>query len=123
MGEEGSRPVMEDRRVHLAALVESLDHVCCRYRFAAFRPHLATAGHCLDLLPFPRSLWGRLFLGSGLSNYDAVVIQRRLLPGLLLKRLRRRATRLLFDLDDAVYLRDSYDPRGLCDPRRLRRFA
>jgi glycosyltransferase involved in cell wall biosynthesis len=116
-------PVTEDRVVHLAALVESPDHVCCRYRFAAFRPHLAAAGHCLDLIPFPRSLWGRLRIGAGLRKYDAVVIQRRLLPGLLLKRLRKRVTRLLFDLDDAVYLRDSYDPRGLCDPRRLRRFA
>jgi glycosyltransferase involved in cell wall biosynthesis len=109
--------------VHLAVLVERVDHVCCRYRFAAFRPHLETAGHRLDLVPFPQSLWGRLRLGSSLGHYDAVIIQRRLLPGWQLKRLRRNVPRLLFDLDDAIYLRDSHHPRGLHDPRRLRRFA
>lgn len=109
--------------MHLAVLVESADHVCCRYRFAAFRPHLEAAGHRLDLLPLPGSLWSHLRLGSNLQQYDAVIVQRRLLPGWQLRRLRRRVPRLLFDLDDAVYLRDSYSPRGLHDPRRLRRFS
>jgi glycosyltransferase involved in cell wall biosynthesis len=109
--------------VDVAVLVEAPDHVCCRYRFAAFRPHLEAAGHRLHLIPLPPSLWGRMRLGSRLAPFDAVVIQRRLLPGWLLKSIRKHARRLLFDLDDAVYLRDSYDPRGLHDPRRLRRFA
>jgi glycosyltransferase involved in cell wall biosynthesis len=37
--------------------------------------------------------------------------------------LRHGVGRLLFDLDDAVFLRDSYSPRGLEHPRRWRRFA
>jgi glycosyltransferase involved in cell wall biosynthesis len=37
--------------------------------------------------------------------------------------LRSRAFRLIFDFDDAVFLRDSYSARGLDDPVRLRRFA
>jgi glycosyltransferase involved in cell wall biosynthesis len=115
--------VKEDRRVHLAALVERPQHVCCRYRLAAFRPHLEAAGHRLDLVPCPRSLWGRFRLGSQLSHFDAVILQRRLLPTWLLNRLRRRVRRLYFDLDDAIYLRDSHDRRGLHDPRRLERFA
>jgi glycosyltransferase involved in cell wall biosynthesis len=36
--------------------------------------------------------------------------------------LRRRARRLIFDFDDAVWLRDSYSRRGFVDPRRARRF-
>jgi glycosyltransferase involved in cell wall biosynthesis len=115
--------VTEDRRVHLAVLVESPDHVCCRYRFAAFRRPLEAAGHRLEFVTFPTSLWGRLRLAASLAHFDAVVVQRRLLPGWQLALLRRGARRLLFDLDDAVYLRDSYHPRGLHDPRRLRRFA
>jgi glycosyltransferase involved in cell wall biosynthesis len=109
--------------VHLAALVESPTHVCCRYRFAAFRPLLTAAGHRFDLISFPRSLWGRFRLGSDLSHLDAVILQRRLLPGWLLDRLRRRVRRLFFDLDDAIYLRDSHHPRGMHDPGRSRRFA
>ena len=40
--------------VHLTALVESPDHVCCRYRLAAFRPFLERAGHTLELVALPR---------------------------------------------------------------------
>jgi glycosyltransferase involved in cell wall biosynthesis len=37
--------------------------------------------------------------------------------------LRRRARRLIFDFDDAVFLRDSYAAGGTNCPRRFRRFA
>jgi glycosyltransferase involved in cell wall biosynthesis len=58
--------------------------------------------------------------GMGGAN---VILQRRLLPGWQLAVLRRAASRLVFDLDDAVFLRDSFAPKGLHDPVRLRRFA
>ena len=45
-----------------------------------------------------------------------VMLQRRLLPAWELDRLRRSARLLLFDLDDAVFLRDSYAPRGSTAP-------
>lgn len=109
--------------MHLTALVDSTDHVCCRYRVAAFRSLLESAGHRLDVQAFPRSLWGRFRIGADLRDCDAVLLQRRLLPGWQLSLLRRRVRRLLFDLDDAVFLRDSYSPRGIHDPRRLRRFT
>lgn len=107
----------------IAALVDSPQHVCCRYRLAAFRPFLEAAGHTLDLISYPSSLWGRWRLPTQLKPYDAVVIQRRLLSRWQLARLRRSVRYLLFDYDDAVYFRDSYHPRGLHDPRRLRCFA
>ncbi len=52
-----------------------------------------------------------------------MILQRKLLPGWQLGILRRSARRLVFDFDDAVLYRDSNDPRGPDDPRRLRRFA
>jgi glycosyltransferase involved in cell wall biosynthesis len=108
--------------VRLVALVEAVDHVCCRYRLAAFRGRLAAAGHALDLRPLPRSWAGRLSLGRDLAGYDAVILQRKLLPRVPLALLRRRVRRLVFDFDDAVWLRDSYSPKGFADARRGRRF-
>jgi glycosyltransferase involved in cell wall biosynthesis len=108
--------------VRLVALVESPDHVCCRYRLAAFRPYLEAAGHTLDLRPWPRRWWSRLRLSHHLRGADVVILQRRLLPIWLLYLLRCAAPRLVFDFDDAVFLRDSYSPRGLHSAARLHRF-
>src|SRR5690606_163579 len=52
-----------------------------------------------------------------------VLLQRKLLPVWQLAVLRRTVSWLAFDLDDAVFLRDSYARRGLHDPGRQRRFA
>jgi glycosyltransferase involved in cell wall biosynthesis len=104
------------------ALVESPEHVCCRYRVAAFRPWLEAAGHSLELRPWPRRWWSRLRLGRALRDADVVVLQRRLLPVWLLYLLRCAAPRLVFDFDDAVFLRDSYSPKGLHSASRLHRF-
>jgi glycosyltransferase involved in cell wall biosynthesis len=113
---------VEDRAVHLVALVETADHVCCRYRLAAFCGHLERAGHRLDIRPLPGSWWRRLWLFRSLRGAD-VVLQRRLLPGWQLGFLRRNVRTLLFDFDDAVFLRDSYSPKGLHDRRRMDRFS
>jgi glycosyltransferase involved in cell wall biosynthesis len=109
--------------VHLTALVEGPEHVCCRYRLAALGPWLEQAGHTLRLQPWPRSWWSRLWLARSLRRADAVVIQRRLLPGWMLAAVRRAARLLLFDIDDAVFLRDSYSPRGPHSARLRRRFT
>jgi glycosyltransferase involved in cell wall biosynthesis len=109
--------------VRLTALVESPGHVCCRYRLAAFRAPLAQAGHQLELRPWPRHWWGWLRLGQALRHTDAVILQRKLLQRWQLHLLCRAAPLLIFDFDDAVFLRDSYAPKGLLSARRLRRFA
>ena len=108
--------------MRLVALVESPDHVCCRYRLAAFRAALADAGHSLDFTPLPRGWFGRTALGRGLESADAVILQRKLLPPWVVARLRRRVRKLIFDFDDAVWLRDSYSAKGFDDPKRSRRF-
>jgi glycosyltransferase involved in cell wall biosynthesis len=108
--------------VHLVALVHSPDHVCCRYRIEAYRPALEAAGHTLELRPWPKRWWSRLRLGRTLRRADAVILQRKLLPMWLLYLLRCAAPCLVFDFDDAVFLRDSYSPRGLHSAGRLHRF-
>ena len=108
--------------MHLTALVESPDHVCCRYRLAAFRPFLERTGHTLELVSLPRRWWDRIWLYRRLHG-AAVVLQRKLLPPWELALLRRSARLLFFDLDDAVFHRDSYAARGLHHAGRMRRFA
>jgi glycosyltransferase involved in cell wall biosynthesis len=105
------------------ALVDSPDHVCCRYRAHAFEPALARAGWSITYEGLPRGLLGRIGTLTGATSYDTVLVQRRLLPAWQLWLLRRSARRLVFDFDDAVLYRDSYDPRGPHSPRRFRRFA
>jgi glycosyltransferase involved in cell wall biosynthesis len=110
--------------VHLVALVESPDHVCCRYRLRAFHAEFAAAGYDLVLQSWPRSWWDRLRIGAGLGGADGVILQRKLLPLWQLRLLRARVRRrLIFDFDDAVFLRDSYSPKGTHSPSRWRRFA
>ncbi len=108
--------------MHLTALVEGCEHVCCRYRIVAFQPHLRAAGHVLEPRALPRGWWARLRLFRSLRG-TGVVLQRKLLPAWQLAYLRRNARYLIFDFDDAVFLRDSYAKRGLHDARLRRRFA
>src|SRR5438128_7948627 len=117
-----SRPGQGGPRMRLTALVDSPDHVCCRYRFAPFAPLFEAAGHALDLVSLPRRWWSRWRLFRNLRG-ATVVVQRHLLPGWQLALLRRNVRHLLFDFDDAVFLRDSYSPRGLHHLGRLARFA
>jgi glycosyltransferase involved in cell wall biosynthesis len=108
--------------VRLAALVESADHVCARYRLRAFEPHFRAAGHSLELHPVPKDVWGRLMLARAVRDADAVILQRKLLSRPEVAWLRRRIRRLWYDVDDAVWLRDSYAGKGFASRKRLGRF-
>lgn len=106
------------------ALVESPEHVCCRYRVGAFAPALARAGVGLELLGLSgRGAGGRWEAWKAAKGADVVLLQRKLLPTWQVALLRSRARRLIFDFDDAVIYRDSNDPRGPHCRRRSARFA
>lgn len=109
--------------MRIAALVESPEHVCARYRVTAFRPFLEKADHALTLVSWPRPFPSRLVFDHRLWQADVVLVQRRLLSGWQLFLLRRAAKRLWFDFDDAIFLRDSYHPKGPHSTRLLRGFA
>jgi glycosyltransferase involved in cell wall biosynthesis len=105
------------------ALVEAPDHVCCRYRIRAFEPAFRAQGGSLQIEALRRGPIARIQQFSRLGGFDAIIVQRRLLPGWQLSVLRRFSRRLIFDFDDAVYHRDSYHPRGIVSRSRARRFA
>lgn len=104
------------------ALTETDDHVCGRYRVRAFAPALEASGWSLTVEGVQPGVVSRIRQIDRVSDFDTVLLQRKLLPGWILGFLRRRARRLIFDFDDAILYRDSYDSRGPCCPRRARRF-
>lgn len=108
--------------MNILALVEAEDHVCCRYRIAAFRPHLEAAGHSLDIRALPKGFCGRIRTLATARRADVVILQRKLLSRIELAWLRRNARRLVFDFDDALWLRDSHSGKGFNDAKRARRF-
>jgi glycosyltransferase involved in cell wall biosynthesis len=105
------------------ALVDAPDHVCCRYRINAYAPALNAAGWELSFQAFSRGLVARLSQIAGAARFDSLIVQRKLLPRWQIRMLRRHSKHLVFDFDDAVLYRDSYDPRGPDSPRRAARFA
>jgi glycosyltransferase involved in cell wall biosynthesis len=119
----GDRVTVREDGMKVLALVDAPDHVCCRYRIGAFAPALAAAGVELTLQPFARGPAGRLAQIAGAARFDVTIVQRKLLPRWQIRLLRRRARRLVFDFDDAVLFRDSYDPRGPHCRRREALFA
>lgn len=108
--------------MNLLALVESPGHVCCRYRIRAFEKALEGAGWSLACVGLARGVLRRPLQLHRTAHYDAVILGRKLLPLWQLRILRRSAHHLVFDFDDAVMYRDSYDRRGIHCPDRQRRF-
>ena len=90
----------------LLALIEKPGHVCWRYRVAAFEPYLRDAGWRLESVPLDRG-FGVFRQMKTVAAADAVLLQRRLLSWWQIRLLRQNAKRLFFDIDDAVFLRDS----------------
>ncbi|MBX7166374.1 MAG: glycosyltransferase family 4 protein [Pirellulales bacterium] len=106
----------------LLALIEAPEHVCYRYRIAAFCGALAEAGWELEAQPLDGRLWHRLAQLRAARRYHAVLIQRRLLPLSQLLLLRKSARSLIYDFDDAIFHRDSYSPKGTWSWSRMTRF-
>ena len=59
---------------------------------------------------------------SFLDSTDVLIVQRKLFPAWQLNLLRRRVRWLIYDFDDSIFLRSSYNPRGQDSPRRAQHF-
>jgi len=105
------------------ALVDAPEHVCCRYRIRAFAPALEASGWSLQIESLQPSSISRLLQYRRAAQFGTVILQRKLLPKWQLRELRRRCSHLVFDFDDAVLYRDSYNVRGPLSSRRADRFA
>jgi len=98
--------------MQLLALVENPEDACCRYRVRPFGPALEQLGIQMEIAGLAKSPWRRVrqLLHSGWA--DGVLLQRKRLPFWQLGLLRYRAKSLIYDVDDALFQRDSYHPKG-----------
>ena len=103
------------------ALIESADHVCYRYRFNALAWALAQEGLLLEALPIKKGL-GRISTLMAGNDADIVILQRKLLPAWQLAILRRHAKYLVYDIDDALFRRDTFTQKRQQSHGRLARF-
>jgi len=108
--------------MQVLALIESADHVCFRYRLSALAWALAERGMFLEALPLAKGLSARLGQFRRAARADVVILQRRLLPRWQLLWLRRLCRRLVYDVDDALFYRDSFSAAGPLSQMRLARF-
>lgn len=108
--------------MNVLALVEGPNHVCCRYRIAAFAETMNRRGLTLDVLAMEHGVRRRLAHLRAGRWADVALLQRKLLPLWQLRILRKHARRLIYDVDDAVFQRDSYSEKGPDSWLRLARF-
>ena len=80
-----------------------------RVRVLDLLPELHAHGLTAEVVPYPRKIRSRLRFFRACREFDAIVLQKKLVTWLDLSLLRRFAKRLLYDFDDAVYLRDTLD--------------
>jgi glycosyltransferase involved in cell wall biosynthesis len=110
--------------MRLVALVESTDHVCYRYRAAAYESALAERGWEIEPWAIAHGGLGRFLQFQRAGRADAVLLQRRLLSPWHLAWLRRQTKVLLYDFDDAIYLRDcGSKKKPECNQRLLKFWA
>ncbi|MBI4564541.1 MAG: glycosyltransferase [Planctomycetes bacterium] len=80
-----------------------------RYRVAPFAVRLERDGHPVEVREYSSrilDLWPML---RSVCEADVVIVQKRLPPRWMTRALRRRARRLIYDYDDAVYLSHGLD--------------
>jgi glycosyltransferase involved in cell wall biosynthesis len=91
-----------------------------RWRILQLIPRFRSAGLECDVIELPGGMIGKLSALQHASQYDVVVLQKRLLPKLLNNRLRSHAKRLVFEFDDAVFLKRSEAGVRVSDTRERR---
>jgi glycosyltransferase involved in cell wall biosynthesis len=91
-----------------------------RWRILQLIPPLRSAGVECDVVELPGGMIGKLGAVQHASHYDVVVLQKRLLPKLLNNRLRSHSKRLIFEFDDAVFLKRSDAGVRVSDTRERR---
>jgi glycosyltransferase involved in cell wall biosynthesis len=106
----------------ILALIDGANEVCCRYRIEAFSSAMDSLGMSLEVVRFDKGLLDRVQNLRKAKAADVVILQRKLLPVWQTVLLRHWSKRLIFDVDDAVFQRDSNSSKGPESRSRLNKY-
>ncbi|MFH2002162.1 MAG: glycosyltransferase family 4 protein [Planctomycetota bacterium] len=104
----------------IAFIVNRTEHASVYYRTLQYVPLFANEGAIPSVLTLPKGFNSRISLFSSLRNYDIVIVQRKLFNLLNFLPLRRLAKKLVYDLDDALFVKDSKSTKSFSLTRKLR---
>lgn len=93
-----------------------------KWRILQFVPHFEKAGVDCAVEEWPSGMLARLSTAKKAAAYDVTVLQKRLLPKLLVNRLRKHARALVFEFDDILMLKRDEEGAVKESPTRERRF-
>jgi glycosyltransferase involved in cell wall biosynthesis len=100
-------------------ITNNLNQASFRLRIESLRQPLAQRGVNLDIHVRPRALLSRRRLLRKAADFDAVILQRKLLDPADIRLLRKHSKKLFYDVDDAVMYHSR--PVGLVEEWRTRR--
>jgi glycosyltransferase involved in cell wall biosynthesis len=101
-------------------LIQGFSVAASRYRVLQYLPYLESKGVETTVSLYPRSLKENFQFFSDLPQYDIVFLQRKRFNQPRLGMLRRRAKKIVYDLDDAVMYRNSRAKDPVSSTRRRR---
>ena len=88
-------------------LIQGQEVAASRYRVLQYLPYLKTKGVETKVMPYPATTGELYTFFRNLPDYDCLFLQRKRFHGLLLKLLRKRANKIVYDFDDAVMYKNS----------------
>lgn len=103
-------------------LTTKKDAPSTRWRVLQFVPHFEQAGVACTVEEWPGGMLARLAAARRAAGFDVVFLQKRLLPKLLINRLRKNARALIFEFDDVVTLKKTDENAVRESPTKDRRF-
>jgi glycosyltransferase involved in cell wall biosynthesis len=101
-------------------LIQGFTIAASRYRVLQYIPYLESKGVESTVSLYPRTLKENFQFFNDLSQYDIVFLQRKRFNQPRLGLLRRRAKKVVYDLDDAVMYRNSKAKDPVSSTRRRR---
>lgn len=91
-------------------LGKGVNEASARYRIHPVANYLQRAGHQVSFQSSEMNLLEKLRMLIHSSQFDLVFVQRKLFPAWFLRRLTQRVRRLVFDFDDAIFVKSSGEP-------------
>jgi glycosyltransferase involved in cell wall biosynthesis len=109
----------------MLAMIQGKEIAASRYRILQYLPYLRENGIDTDVMEFPGTIKEYAGLYLKLDRYDCIFVQRKRFHFPFLGLLRRRAKKMVYDLDDAVMYKNSLasSPYSRTRQRRFEKMA